>query len=292
MHALDTDILWRWGDSFVILNKTILFTWIVMAVLVAGSLIITWRLSSGPRMDRWQNLLEIVVSFLRREIRQVSRQNPDPYLPFVGTLFVFIAAASILDIVPYFSSPTGSIATTAALAVCVFFAVPVFGIARGGFGGYLKNYIRPSVFMLPFNIIGEMSRTLALAVRLFGNVMSGAMVAGILLTIVPFIFPAVWKVMALVFGMIQAYIFSVLAMVYISSGIQARETQQQKARLRTQKAELKQQAPSPPRQRRGILSRDEIDKPPSSPLRKQRGTPSRDDVHERDPSHEKGSTND
>jgi len=290
MHALDTDILWRWDDSFVLLNKTILFTWIVMAVLVVGSLIITWRLSSGPRMDRWQNLLEIVVSFLRREIRQVSRQSPDPYLPFVGTLFVFIAAASILDLVPYFSSPTGSIATTAALAVCVFFAVPIYGVARGGFGGYLKNYIRPSVFMLPFNIIGEMSRTLALAVRLFGNVMSGAMVAGILLTIVPFIFPAVWKVMGLVFGMIQAYIFSVLAMVYISSGIQARETQQQKARQRAEKAPHEREVPSPPREAPGPTAK--ADEPPSSPPRQRRGTPSRDDVHERDPSHEKGSTND
>ena len=282
MHPLDTDILWRWGDSVVLLNKTILYTWIVMAVLVVGSLIITWRLSSGPRMGRWQNLLEIVVSFLRREIRQVSRQSPDPYLPFVGTLFVFIAAASILDLVPYFSSPAGSISTTAALAVCVFFAVPIYGVARGGVGAYLKNYIRPSVFMLPFNIIGEVSRTLALAVRLFGNVMSGAMVVGVLLSIVPFIFPAVMQFMGLVFGMIQAYIFSVLAMVYISSGIQAREAQQQKARQRAQKAELKQQVSSPSR-------------PPSrppSPPRQRRGIESRDDVHERDPSHEKGSTND
>lgn len=258
MRALDTDILWRWGDSFVLLNKTILFTWIVMAVLVVGSLVVTWRLSSGRRMGRWQNLLEIVVSFLRREIRQISRQDPDPYLPFVGTLFLFIAASALVDIVPYFSSPAGSIATTAALAVCVFFAVPVFGIAHGGVAGYLNNYIRPSVFMLPFNIIGEASRTLALAVRLFGNVMSGAMVVGILLSIVPFIAPAVMQFMGLVFGMIQAYIFSVLAMVYISSGIQARETQMQKATARAQAVEQKrreQQNSSPLRKQRGTLHR-------------------------------------
>jgi len=272
MHALDTDILWRLGDSFVLVNKTILFTWIVMAVLVVGSLVVTWRLSSGPRMDRWQNLLEIVVSFLRREIRQISRQNPDPYLPFVGTLFLFIAASALVDIVPYFSSPAGSIATTAALAVCVFFAVPVFGIARGGVAGYLKNYIRPSVFMLPFNIIGEASRTLALAVRLFGNVMSGAMVVGILLSIVPFIAPAVMQFMGLIFGMIQAYIFTVLAMVYISSGIQARETQMQKARQRAEMATHKHEAPHPSQ--------------PTSPQRKQRGT-----LHRRK-NQTKGRTND
>jgi len=290
MYALDTDILWRLGDSFVLLNKTILYTWIVMAVLVAGSLIITWRLSSGPRMDRWQNLLEIVVSFLRREIRQVSRQNPDPYLPFVGTLFVFIAAASILDLVPYFSSPAGSIATTAALAVCVFFAVPIYGVARGGFGGYLKNYIRPSVFMLPFNIIGEMSRTLALAVRLFGNVMSGAMVVGVLLSIVPFIFPAVMQFMGLVFGMIQAYIFSVLAMVYISSGIQARETQQQKAHERARKAPHEREDPNPPREAPGPTAK--ADEPPSSPPRQRRGTQGRHETNAHDETGEKGSTND
>ena len=278
MHALDTDILWRLGDSFVLVNKTILFTWIVMAVLVVGSLVVTWRLSSGPRMDRWQNLLEIVVSFLRREIRQISRQNPDPYLPFVGTLFLFIAASALVDIVPYFSSPAGSIATTAALAVCVFFAVPVFGIARGGVAGYLKNYIRPSVFMLPFNIIGEASRTLALAVRLFGNVMSGAMVVGILLSIVPFIAPAVMQAMGLVFGMIQAYIFTVLAMVYISSGIQARETQMQKARQRAEMATHKHEAPHPSQ--------------PTSPQRELRGTQPRGETHERDETGEKGRTND
>lgn len=236
MDTLDADILWRWGDTFVVLNRTILHTWIVMAVLVAGSWLVTRRLSAGPRVGRWQNLLEIVVSFLRREIRQISRQNPDAYLPFVGTLFLFIAGSSILELVPLFASPTGSLATTAALAACVFVAVPVYGIAQGGVGAYLKNYIQPSPLMLPFNIIGELSRTLALAVRLFGNVMSGSMIVGILLSIVPLLLPAVMQTMGLLFGMIQAYIFSVLAMVYISSGIQARETQQRRAQARTQPA--------------------------------------------------------
>ena len=128
----DQVIIWRW--RFMSINATILFTWLVMALLVVGSWLATRRLSSGPRLSRWQNLLEVVVSAMREQIRQVSHQQAERYLPFVGTLFLFIAVANVLSIVPGYSPPTGSLSTTAALALCVFLAVPLYGIAQRGLG--------------------------------------------------------------------------------------------------------------------------------------------------------------
>ena len=222
----DQKVFYQWG--FFTLNATIVCTWVVMAILVIGSWLITRKLSTGPKISRWQNLLEVVVGFLRNEIRGLSQQNPDMYLPFIGTLFLFIAVSNILDVVPGFSAPTGSLSTTVALAICVFVAVPIYGIANQGVASYLKNYIKPSPFMLPFNIIGELSRTLALAVRLFGNVMSGAKVAAILVSLVGFILPMVMNALGLLIGLIQAYIFAVLAMVYIASGMRTRQTPEPK----------------------------------------------------------------
>jgi F-type H+-transporting ATPase subunit a len=173
------------------------------------------------RPGRWQNLLEVLVSGMREQIRAVSQHDPGPYLPFVGTLFLFIATSNVLAVVPGFTPPTGSLSTTTALALCVLIAVPLYGIAERGLGSYLKGYVRPNPFMLPFNVIGEMSRTVALAVRLYGNVMSGTVVAAILLSVVPFFFPIVMQVLGLLTGLIQAYIFAVLAMVYIASATRA-----------------------------------------------------------------------
>jgi F-type H+-transporting ATPase subunit a len=112
-----------------------------------------------------------------------------------------------------------------ALALCVFVAVPLFGIEEQGAGGYLKSYLKPTIIMLPFNIISEITRTLALSIRLFGNMMSGAMIVGILLTITPFIFPIIMSLLGLLTGMVQAYIFSILATVYIAAATRTRQNQ-------------------------------------------------------------------
>jgi len=210
------------------LNGTILFSWIVMAILVIGSWWVTRRLSTSTEIPRLQNVLEVLVKGMSDQIRDVSRQNPGPYLPFVGTLFLFIAFANLLSVVPGYLPPTGSLSTTAALATCVFVAVPLYGIASQGLVGYLRHYIRPTILMLPFNIIGELSRTLALAVRLYGNMMSGTVIAAILIGFVPLFVPILMQVLGLLTGMIQAYIFAVLAMVYIASATRViRESQQQ-----------------------------------------------------------------
>ncbi|GAB4144545.1 MAG: F0F1 ATP synthase subunit A [Planctomycetaceae bacterium] len=199
------------------LNATIVFSWLVMAILAIGSWLVTRKLTTDTKIPRFQNLLEVLVTGMRDQIRDVSRQDPGQYLPFVGTLFLFIAMSNLLSVVPGYHPPTGSLSTTAALASCVFVAVPLYGIASKGLGGYLKHYIQPTPLMLPFNIIGELSRTLALAVRLYGNMMSGMVIAGILIGFVPLFVPILMQVMGLLTGMIQAYIFAVLAMVYIAS---------------------------------------------------------------------------
>jgi F-type H+-transporting ATPase subunit a len=210
-----------WQSGWIKLNATFVFTWVVMALLVLISIIITRRLTSDPKkISKAQNILEVVVINVRKQIRDISQQNPDRYLSFIGTLFIFIVVSNLLGIVPGFNPPTGSLSTTTGLAICVFFAVPIYGIASLGLLGYLKQYVRPSPIMLPFNIIGEFSRILALAVRLFGNVMSGTMLVAILLAIIPFIFPIVMQALGMLTGVIQAYIFAVLAMVYIASATQ------------------------------------------------------------------------
>ncbi|WP_372921924.1 F0F1 ATP synthase subunit A [Roseovarius sp.] len=208
------------------LTATVVFTWLVMAILVLGSWAITARLSEGETVSRWQVMLEVVVSRIRDQIDDMGSGDPERYLPFVGTLFLFIAMANILMIVPGYQPPTGSLSTTAALAICVLIAVPVFSIGQRGLVGYLKTYIRPTPLMLPFNIISEASRTLALAIRLYGNVMSGTVIVGILISVAPFFFPILLQLLGLLTGLIQAYIFAILAMVYIASASRERSSEQ------------------------------------------------------------------
>jgi F-type H+-transporting ATPase subunit a len=222
---LSPDALIFWRHGFVTLNGTIVFTWGLMVVMVVGSLLITRRLSTGLARSRWQNLLEIVVTGIEKQIEDVGLPHPEKYIGFLGTLFLFVALASLCTVIPGYAPPTGSLSTTVALALCVFGAVPMFGIADQGIIGYLRTFIEPTAIMLPFNIISELSRTLALAVRLFGNMMSGAMIIAILLTITPFIFPVVMTALGLLTGMVQAYIFSILAAVYIAAATRTRATQ-------------------------------------------------------------------
>ncbi len=222
MHlSPDQIIFWQFG--WLKLNGTIVFTWALMLILVVGSRLITRKLSNGLERSRWQNMLEIIVVGIQQQIAEVGLPRPARYLGFLGTLFLFIAFANLCTVVPGYEPPTGSLSTTAALALCVFVAVPLFGIHDQGLAGYLKSYLKPTVIMLPFNIISELSRTLALAVRLFGNMMSGVMIIGILLTITPFLFPVLMTVLGLLTGMVQAYIFSILAAVYIAAATRTRE---------------------------------------------------------------------
>jgi len=181
----------------------------------------TSRLSDDDRPSHWQSLLEVIVTGIADQIRDIGARDPQYYLPFIGTLFLFIATSNLLAVVPGYMPPTGSLSTTTALAIAVLIAVPAYGIARNGVRAYLRNYTRPTLFMLPFNVIGELSRTIALAVRLYGNVMSGTVIVGILISIAPFFFPIIMQLLGMLTGLIQAYIFAVLATVYIASATRA-----------------------------------------------------------------------
>jgi F-type H+-transporting ATPase subunit a len=214
----DQQIFWQHG--FVKLNGTIVTTWVTMLVMSLGAKLITRRLATEGTISRWQGSLEIIVTSIEKQIGEVGLSQPGKYLPFIGTLFLFVATSSLCTVLPGYTPPTGSLSTTAALALCVFVAVPLYGIREQGLGGYLRTYTKPTFIMLPFNIISELSRTLALAVRLFGNMMSGVMIIGILLTITPYIFPIVMTALGLLTGMVQAYIFSILAAVYIAAATQ------------------------------------------------------------------------
>jgi F-type H+-transporting ATPase subunit a len=222
---ISPDSIIFWQQGVFTLNGTILFTWMVMALVVMISILVTRHLSSDVKLSKGQNLLEGIVFGILGQIREVHKIQPDRHLPFLGTLFLFIALSNILSVVPGFTAPTGSLSTTAALALCVFFAVPIWGISQTGLQNYLKNYIQPTPFMLPFNVMGELTRTLALAMRLFGNIMSGSMIAAIMLAIAPIFFPAIMQFYGLLTGLVQAYIFAVLAAVYIAAGMEVHEKQ-------------------------------------------------------------------
>ncbi|MGK7369270.1 MAG: F0F1 ATP synthase subunit A [Candidatus Halalkalibacterium sp. M3_1C_030] len=212
-----------WQEGFVKVNATIVNSWAVMLLLVLISWLITRRLTAGINIRSGQAFIESFVVFVLDQIREETHEDPNKYLPFIGTLFLFIVFSNIIGIIPVFESPTASISTATALAICVFIAVPVFGISNQGFVNYMQHYIKPTPLMLPFNIIGELSRTLALAVRLFGNIMSGSLIVAVMLSIVPLFFPVVMQAFGLLIGVIQAYVFAILALVYIASATRAQQ---------------------------------------------------------------------
>ena len=223
----DTTVIWSWEP--VNLNLTNIMTWLVMAILVLLAWLATHRLKLNPPFNRWQNIFEAIVTMIRNHIRDIIGYDVNFYLPFVGTLFLFISMSNLLIIVPGYRPPTGSLSTTVALALWVFISVPLFGIAAIGVKGYLKHYIEPSVIMLPLHVMSELTRTLTLAVRLFGSIMSESMIAAALLSVVPFFVPVVTKAFGLLIGQIQAYIFAVLAAIYIASASSPREHRTRRA---------------------------------------------------------------
>lgn len=223
---LSSDELILWQHGYFKLNATIATTWALMLVLVVAARLITRNLEHKMHISRWQSLLEVIVVTIRKQIEEVGLRHPEKYMGFLGTLFLFIALSNLCTIIPGYEPPTGSLSTTAALALSVFIAVPLYGIAESGLAVYLRSYLKPTALMLPFNLIGELSRTLAMAIRLFGNIMSGTMILAILLTVTPFLFPVVMSLLGLLTGMVQAYIFSILATVYITAATRARDEEE------------------------------------------------------------------
>ena len=224
----DQVIFFTW--HFITISAALVYTWIIMAILVIGSLLITRNLSSDRRISRWQNLLEVIVTAIRSEIREIISEGGDSYFPFIGTLFLFILLSNVLTFVPGYVAPTSSLTTTAALSVLVFFAVPIFGITKQGLIEYLKEYFRPNFIFFPLHVMGEIARTLSLAVRLFGNMMSHEKVIAILLSVTPLFFPVAMQALGLLIGIIQAYIFVILTMVYIAAATQSHDGAEHKTK--------------------------------------------------------------
>ncbi|MSU91755.1 F0F1 ATP synthase subunit A [Rhodobacteraceae bacterium 2CG4] len=211
----DSNIVFTIGGFGI--NKTAFNTWLIMALLTVTSMLVTRNLRPDVPPNRWRTALEVIVKGIEGQIAEITRRPDRRLLHFSGTLFLFIVTSNLLLVVPGFDPPTASLSTTAALALSVLVAVPLFGIASRGLGGYLHSYLEPSAIMLPFNIVSEASRGISLAIRLYGNIMSGAVIAAILLGVAPFFFPVVMDMLGLLTGVIQAYIFAILATVYISS---------------------------------------------------------------------------
>lgn len=211
----DTLIVFHIG-SFGI-NATIFYTWLVMALLTGVSYFVTRNLKSGLSVSRWQTALEMIVMSIRKQIYEVSNDNPAKYLPIISTFFLFIGVCNLLTMIPGFQSPTASLSTTAAFALCVFLAMPYYGIKNAGFFGYLKKYVDPTPIMLPMNILSDFSSMFSLAFRLYGNVLSGVIIGSVLIMLAPFLLPLPLQILGLLTGTIQAYIFALLAIVYISA---------------------------------------------------------------------------
>ena len=209
---------------------TIPDTIVVSLGLTLILLVITWVSSRRLRVEdpsRVQVVLEIFVGWIGDTIERIMGEDPRPYVPLIGTLIVWIGVCNLLAAVPRVRPPTADLSTTVALALVVMLAVPGYGIWRHGLRGYLVTYVRPHPLLLPFNLIGELTRTLALAVRLFGNVMSGQMVGGILLLVAGLLIPIPLVMLGLLTGMIQAYIFGILAAVYIAAAVQVEDRDQE-----------------------------------------------------------------
>jgi F-type H+-transporting ATPase subunit a len=198
-------------------TRPVVTTWAIMAVLAAGSWAVTRRLRPEP--SRGQALLELLVTGILSQIEEVVRRDARPLLPLLGTLFIFLLTANISGVLPGVQAPTGRIETPAALALLVFLSVHWFGVRARGLLGYLGSFARPKLIMLPLNILAEITRTFSLMVRLFGNIMSGEFLIGLVLALAGLLVPIPLMALELLVGVVQAYIFSVLATVFIGAAV-------------------------------------------------------------------------
>lgn len=200
------------------ITAAVLVTWAIMALLVVGAMLATRRLSAMP--GRLQSFLELLVETIDGQIRDIAGAEPAPYRAFIGTLFVFILAANWSSLVPGVEPPTAKLETDAALALLVFLSVIWFAVAHGGARGYLRSFAAPNPFMIPLNMVESITRVFSMFVRLFGNVMSGVFVIGIVASLAGLLVPIPLMALDLLTGLVQAYIFATLAMVFISATVE------------------------------------------------------------------------
>lgn len=210
------------------ITETVVTTWGVMALLLVCAWVVVRRLSLEPGSA--QVMVEGVLEAIDETIRSVLPAHARQVYPLIGTLWIFLAVANLVGIVPGLHSPTADLSATAALAAVVFCSVPWFGIRAEGFARYVRHYLAPTPILLPFHIIGELTRTLALAVRLFGNIMSLEMALVLILIVAGFLVPVPILVLHIIEGLIQAFIFGMLALIYIGGAIQTQQLRAQHER--------------------------------------------------------------
>lgn len=201
----------------VAITRPVVTTWVIMLALAAVCWLVTRRLALHS--DRRQIVLELLVTGISGQIEDVIRKDARPYLPLLGTLFIFLVAANLSGVLPGVEAPTSKLETPAALALIVFFSVHYFGVRARGLAGYLASFAEPKLIMLPLNIISEVTRTFSLMVRLFGNVMSGEFVIGLVVALAGLFVPIPLMVLEILVGVVQAYIFTVLATVFIGAAV-------------------------------------------------------------------------
>jgi F-type H+-transporting ATPase subunit a len=208
------------------LTTTVVTTWVVIAIIGCFAWLVTRRLQMRP--GRLQTLIEAIVTIIEESVRDIAPQHFQQIMPFIGSLWVFLVIANLIGLVPGMHSPTRDLSATAAIAFLVFLSVHWYGIRIQGLKNYLIHYLKPSPILLPFNLISEVTRTIALAVRLFGNMMSLEMVALLILMVAGFLVPIPILMLHIVEALVQAYIFGMLALIYVAGGLQSQQLRQQK----------------------------------------------------------------
>lgn len=213
-NPFDHDLIWQIGPMLI--TRPVVTTWGVMAVMVALSWWATRRLSVD-KPGRIQSFAELMIVTLRDEMRSTMKLEPEPFLPLIATLFLFILFANLTGLVPGAEAPTAALETDLVLALSVFFAVIGWGVQRHGVWGYMKSYAQPNLFVLPLNLLEAVTRVLSMTVRLFGNIMSGMFISAVVLGLAGLLVPIPFMALDLLTGLIQAYIFMILAMVFIAA---------------------------------------------------------------------------
>jgi F-type H+-transporting ATPase subunit a len=207
----------------VLITRPVVTTWGVMAVMALLAWWVTRQLSVD-QPGRVQSFAELMLTTLRDEMKSTMKLDPAPFLPLIGTLFLFILFANLTGLVPGAEPPTAALETDLVLALAVFFAVIGWGVERHGIWGYLKSYAQPNLFVLPLNLLEAVTRVLSMTVRLFGNIMSGMFISAVVLGLAGLLVPIPFMALDLLTGLIQAYIFTVLAMVFIAAAAGKTET--------------------------------------------------------------------
>jgi F-type H+-transporting ATPase subunit a len=217
--VLEKDVVFRIFG--VEITATVVATWAMVTVLSALAVYAGRHLHERP--SRWQAVVEWGIGAINGLIEDLTDESARRYLPLVASVGVFVLVANLMAVLPYVEAPTAAISTPAALAVIVFFSVHYFGMRELGVTGYLKSFARPSVLLLPMNLLSHITRTFSLAIRLFGNMLSHQIIVAVLLVVLPLLIPAVLEVFGLFIGVLQAYIFTVLTAVYIAGAVRAEE---------------------------------------------------------------------